>query len=313
MVFDRFTAHTSDIIIRMSNLKRVCIILLLALNACSGGTPSLPSVFASPTAVPPSATPLPPTETPVPMAIKVNADGITFDEFNAELARYKSVYINMGKTISEPDALKTVQEDLVTQLLLSQGAAETGFTMDENALQQRLDALITKIGGADKLAEWQKSHNYSPESFKISLKLATAAAWMRDKISMSTSNTAEQVHVRQILLYNEDVAKNYYSQLQAGADFDKLAAQVDPITNGDIGWFPRGYISAKTVEDAAFALDVNAYSTIISSEVGFHIIKLLERQPERELSPDALSVIQTQAINNWLITRRQQSTIVLAP
>ena len=301
----------------MSKLKRICfIVLILALSSCSGGIPNSPTVLASPTPIPstPTTTPLPtPTETPVPMAIKVNADGITFEEFKTELERFKSANTNLGKTISDPDAIKTVQEEFVTQLLLSQGATEAGFVLDENALQQRINALITKIGGSEQLTAWQQKHNYSPEEFKKTLQIAASATWMREKIISSLSSNAEQVHVRQILLYNEDVAKNYYAQLQAGADFDELAALVDPITHGDIGWFPRGYLGEKSVEDAAFGLNAGAYSTIIPSEVGFHILKLIERQADRELSPDALSVLQLQTINNWLAARRQQSTIILEP
>jgi parvulin-like peptidyl-prolyl isomerase len=136
---------------------------------------------------------------------------------------------------------------------------------------------------------------------------------MRDKITSAVPSTAEQVHVRQILLYNEDVANNYYNQLQAGADFDQLAAQVDPVTRGDIGWFPRGYLTEKAVEDAAFSLEAGKYSVVIPGEVGFHIIKTLELQAGRPLSPDALLVLQNRALIDWLASRRQQSSIVLAP
>jgi parvulin-like peptidyl-prolyl isomerase len=115
------------------------------------------------------------------------------------------------------------------------------------------------------------------------------------------------------LLYNEAVANNYYNQLQAGADFDQLAAQVDPVTRGDIGWFPRGYLTEKPVEDAAFSLEVGKYSAVIPGEVGFHIIKTLELQAGRPLSPDALLVLQNRALIDWLASRRQQSSIVLAP
>jgi parvulin-like peptidyl-prolyl isomerase len=247
------------------------------------------------------------------MAITVNADGIPVVEFNAELARYKAAQTALGNTISEADALQIVREDLISQLLLTQGAAENGFSMDDTALQQRIDKLVSEIGGADKLTAWEQAHGYTDEGFRVALKRAAASAWMRDKIISSVPSTAEQVHVRQLLLYNEDVAKNYYNQLQAGADFDQLAAQIDPVTRGDIGWFPRGYLAEKAVEDAAFTLEVGKYSAVIPGEVGFHIIKTLEVQKDRPLSPDALLALQNRALNEWLTSRRQQSSIVLAP
>lgn len=295
----------------MSTLKRIlALLMLLMLTACTGGsTPNFPTVFASPTPILPTATPLPPTVTSVPMALTVNGEGFSLEEFNAELARYKTAQTGLGITVSDDLALQAVREDLIAQLLLSQGAAEAGFTLDDAALQKRIEAL----GGAEKLSAWQTAHGYTPESFRGALKRAAAAAWMRDKIISSVPSTAEQVHVRQILLYNEDVAKNYYDQLQAGADFDALAAQVDPVTRGDIGWFPHGYLTEKVVEEAAFALETGKYGAIIASEVGFHILKTLERETDRQLTPDAFLALQNRALTDWLANRRQQSSLILAP
>jgi len=308
-------AGSSGIIDGMFISKKVFLVMFaLVLTACSSGTPNFPAVFGSPTPIPPTSTPLPPTETPVPMAITVNADGIPVDEFNAELARYKTAQTALGNTVSADEALQAVRDDLISQLLLAQGAVEAGFVMDDTALQQRIDKLISQVGGADKLTAWQQAHGYTEKSFRVALKRAAESAWMRDKITSSVPSTAEQVHVRQILLYNEDVAKNYYNQLQAGADFDQLAAQVDTTgARGDIGWFPRGYLAEKAVEDAAFSLEVGKYSAIVPGDVGFHILKTLEIQADRPLSPDALRVLQNRALVDWLASHRQQSSIVLAP
>ncbi len=241
----------------------------------------------------------------------VNGEVITLDEFNAELARYKTAQEALGNTVADDVASQTVLDDLVSQVLLAQGATEAGFSLDEAALQARIDALAEKVGGAQALSAWMQAHGYSEEGFRAALKRAAAAAWMRDNIISSVPSTAEQVHVRQILLYNDEVAQNYYSQLQSGAEFEQLATQVDPVTGGDIGWFPRGYLTEKAVEDAAFALEPGAYSPVVPSAVGFHIIKLLERQPERPLSADALLALQNRALSDWLANRRQQGNIIL--
>ena len=289
------------------------MVFLLALTACSGGAPSLPAIFASATPLPPTATALPPTLTPQPLAISVNRQGLTSEQLKAEVDRYTASMKALGQTVSTAQALKAVQDDLTSQFLLAQGAAEAGFVLDDSVLKQHLDSLVTSIGGADKLAAWEQAHGYSDADFKESLKRSIGSAWMRDKIMSSVPVTAEQVHVRQILLYNEDAAKSYYSQLQAGTSFDDLAAQVDPVTRGDIGWFPRGYLPEKAVEDAAFALAAGATSPVISGEVGFHIIKVLESQPARALSPDALSTLQAHAVEDWLANRLKQSKIEMNP
>jgi len=297
----------------MSTLKRIFFTLLLvSLTACSSGRAS-GAPLPTPTLVPLTETPLPPTEIPRPLAARVNGEGISLDEFNAEMARYKSAQTALGNTVTELDAATVVLDNLIAEYLLAQAAAETGLTPTDADLQARLDALITQLGGADKLLAWQQAHGYSDQDFRVALKRSVAAARMRDKIISAVPGAAEQVHVRQILLYNEESANYYYNRLVAGEEFDALAVQIDPITRGDIGWFPRGYLAEKTIEDAAFSLEVGKYSEVIKSQVGFHIIKVIERQPDRPLSPDALLTLQNRALADWLASRRQQSDIVLAP
>jgi len=294
----------------MSTLRRlIIIVLLISLSACSGGG----SLFPSPTPVPPTDTPEPPTATPVPMALTVNSDGITMEEFNAELARYKASQVALGIQQTDQQAAGPVIDDFVNQLLLVQGAREAGFTLDDAGLQARIDALVSQLGSADKLATWQQAHGYTDISFRAALKREAAAAWMRDQIASKVPASVEQVHIRQILFYNQDAAQNYLNQLQAGASFDDLAAQADPLTLGDLGWIARGYLPEKAVEDAAFALEPGKYSDIVKDTVGFHIIELIERQADRLLSPDELLALQNRAVEDWLADRRQHSSVVLAP
>ncbi len=278
---------------------------MLLLASCSSGgigIGNLPS--PTPTL---TVTPAPPTATPVPSAGTVNGETIPLAEFSAEVTRYQAA---QATPAPEAEAQRVVFDDLVAQILLAQGAAEAGFTLDDAALQARIEALAAQVGGAEQLSAWQQEHGYNQEDFKAALRRASAAAWMRDKIIAAVPLSAPQVHIRQILLYNEEVAQKYADQLQAGADFDALAAQVDPVTGGDIGWFPRNYLAETAVEEAAFSLQAGATSAIIPSQVGYHLLKLLETQPDRPLSPDALQTLQTRALKEWLAQRRQQSTIV---
>jgi parvulin-like peptidyl-prolyl isomerase len=284
------------------------LLFAFAPSACSRENGA---VAASPTPVPLTETLPPPTETPVPLAAAVNGEAITLDEFNAELERYKAAQVALGTSVSDEEARRIVLDDLVSQVLLAQGAAEAGFMVDDSALQARIEALAAQVGGTDLLRAWMQAQGYSEDGFRAALRRAIAAAWMRDKIISSVPHTAQQVHVRQILLYNQDVAQNYYRQLQAGADFEELAIRVDPITRGDIGWFPRGYLPSKEVEQAAFSLEVGAISQIVQSEAGYHILKVLEVQTDRPLSPDALLALQNRALTDWLAERRQQSVITI--
>jgi peptidyl-prolyl cis-trans isomerase C len=291
------------------SLFQLTLILALGLSACASisGTP------VTPTPALPTQTPIPPTPTPPPLAAIVNDEWVTEEEFLAEVDRYRAAQEALGNEVSTEVAAQIVLDDLIAQVLLAQGARAAGFEMTEADLGSRVDALASEVGGADALAVWQSEHGYTDSSFRFALKRAAEAAWMRDKIIAEVPGTAEQVHVQQILLYNEDTARKVADQLSAGAQFADLAVLYDPNTGGELGWFPRGYLLEPELEVAAFSLEPGQYSDVIATEVGFHIILVAERDPQYPLSPDAYLVMQEKALGDWLTQRRNESEIVLAP
>jgi peptidyl-prolyl cis-trans isomerase C len=288
--------------------RSLTLLLVLILSSCTAP--------GSPNPAPASLTPTPastPTASPVPLAVSVNRQGIPVPEFNAELARYQQAQTALGNTVSLEAATKAVRDEFVDTLLLAQAAAASGYQVEDAALQSRIDSLDTQIGGADKLAAWEATHGYTEADFRDDLRLQMAAALMRDKIAASIPATAEQVHVKQILLYNADAAQQALGYLKAGWKFPDLAAQYDPVTKGELGWFPRGYLSDPAIEKAAFALQPGQFSDIIQTQAGYDILYLVERDPARLLSPDALLTLQQHAVQNWLAAQRNQSKILFVP
>jgi len=235
------------------------------------------------------------------------------EEFLAEVERYRAAQEALGNEVSADEAARVVLDDLIAQVLLAQAARADGFELTEADLGSRLEALASEAGGVDALVAWQSDHGYTDESFRSALKRAAEAAWMRDKIITEVPGTAEQVHAQQILLYNEEAARKVADQLDAGANFADLAALYDPNTGGELGWFPRGYLLEPDLEQAAFSLEPGQQSDVIATEVGYHILLVLERDPQHPLSPDAYLVMQEKALQDWLAQKRTESEIVLAP
>ena len=61
-----------------------------------------------------------------------------------------------------------------------------------------------------------------------------------------------------------------------------------------------------SIEEAAFSLEIGQPSEILETDVGFHIIMVLEKEADRLLTPDALLSLQEKALLDWLQTKREQ-------
>ncbi len=308
------------------SVRRLIVILIgicffpILLSACNKSSPVFTNtstvVKSTETALfspEPSITPAPPTATPVPLAVIINGEGIPLAEFQAEMERLQASSAITG-TILASDTNTIVLNELIDQTLLAQAAAEDGYSVDDTLLQSRINALEDQLGGTQALADWQAAQGYSGEDFVQALKRSIGAAWMRDQIIAVVSETADQVHVMEILVPTSAEADQVYASLQSGQDFLELAATYNPVTKGDLGWFPRGYLSDVVIEEAAFALQPNQYSAVIKTDIGFHILYLVERDPEHALQPDARRALQVRTLQEWISERRNQSEIqILLP
>ena len=308
------------------SLRRSLVILIrislfsILLSACNKNNPVSTStstvVVPSETAVispEPSLTPVPPTSTPVPLVAVVNGEGIPLAEFQAEITRYQASSPITG-TILASDTNTVVLNELIDQTLLAQAAAENGYSVDDSMLQTRISSLEDQLGGAQALEDWKAAHAYSDEDFKRALKRSIGAAWMRDQVIAAVPETADEVHVVQILVPTSAEANQVYASLQSGKDFLEVASSYDPVTEGNLGWFPRGYLSDPAIEEAAFALQPGQYSAVVQTDIGFHILYLVERDPEHPLQPDARRALQVKTLEEWISERRNQSEIqILLP
>ncbi len=78
---------------------------------------------------------------------------------------------------------------------------------------------------------------------------------------------------------------NVRERLKAGEDFDVLAKEYSHCEDGghDLGFFARGQM-VPSFEDVAFSTKVGEYSDVFQTEFGYHILKVLDLNPE-ELRP----------------------------
>lgn len=293
----------------MSKLTTTLILLLLlGLSACAPAANNGPQAGATAEVVLPDPEQLTPTAATA--AATVNGEAISRDSFDVNLALYQAAQSETGTLLATEDVPQTVLDALIERMLLAQGARAAGFSAD-SVLDERLAALVETAGGQAAFDEWLAAHSYSAELFRVELSLEIEAAHMRDLVAAEVPTSAEQVEARQILLSDAFQAERLLGQLENGTPFETVVQNNDPTRLGTLGWFPRGYLLQPEVEAAAFALQPGDYSQIVETELGYHLIEVLDRDPARPLTPEALLQLQTQAIQEWLEQQRAQSEIAV--
>jgi parvulin-like peptidyl-prolyl isomerase len=100
------------------------------------------------------------------------------------------------------------------------------------------------------------------------------------------------------------LALDLRQRLENGEDFATLAAEYSDDTGsaakgGDLGWFGRGKM-VPVFEDAAFSLAPGEISQPIRSDFGYHIIQVLEKDPNHPKDENSLQQERTTAYENWL-------------
>ena len=80
-----------------------------------------------------------------------------------------------------------------------------------------------------------------------------------------------------ILIKDRNQANDVLKQLKTGADFRALAQKFSSCPSrskgGDLGWFGEGQM-VKPFENAVRGLGVGSLSDVVSTQFGFHIIKV---------------------------------------
>lgn len=319
------------------NLAVLVIILTLSLGGC-GPAEAPPAEVIEPTPAP--VTPMAveatgptvveatsPTQATVPtseqpLAARVNGQPILLDDYERQVAQFEAALSDQKMDLSGEEgqaALAQIRlqvlEAMINQILTEQVAAREGVIISDEEVESHIQADIQAVGDEGKFDQQLADNHLTREDYKAILRSQLVYAAMVERVTATVPTSAEQVHVRYILLESEEEARNVLARLQAGADFAVLAQEFsrDESTResgGDQGWFPQGLdLMPAEVEAAAFALQVGQTSEVITSQFGYYILQLLERDPDRPLSPEIQQSLREQTFTRWLEEQRTAATI----
>lgn len=187
---------------------------------------------------------------------------------------------------------------LIEGLIFSQQAKKYDVAVTEAEITATYQKLAEANGGEENFAKvlkeffgltpFQFSQEYIPEEL------------YREKLEQQLF---VQIHPRWMIIQDEAKARPVLDRAKAGEDFAELAKQFSQDSNtiekgGDLGWIRRGQFD-KAFEEAAFLLKAGEVGPdLISTPVGFVIVKIEERQdaPIGDLSSsDWLAKVKNEA------------------
>jgi len=141
--------------------------------------------------------------------------------------------------------------------------------------------------------------------------------------SMDNFRTPERVHVRHILISTvgksdsekkalQAKAECILKQLQGGADFADLAKKNsdDPGSKekgGDLDWVVHGQ-TVPEFDKMAFSLPVKQISPLVTTQYGYHILQVLEKQPARVQPFDEVKASLASQLKKQEVIDKMQTT-----
>ena len=187
---------------------------------------------------------------------------------------------NISATEAEVDQrLKEMQGQFPNEEAFKKALADRSMTLQRLKDDTRVDTVIGKMIDAE-VASLPAATDAAVREFydKNQDKFQQDETVRASHILIKVPETADEAVRQKARAQIDDVLK----QAKGGADFGKLAQQHSAdgsaAQGGDLGFFGRGQM-VPPFEQAAFALQPGQISDVVTTQFGYHIIKLTEKKP----------------------------------
>ncbi len=247
---------------------------------------------------------------------------------------------------------KKVLDYLIDQELIVQEGKEAGLEPQQEQIDTEFEKIRERFPSQDAFEQVMKKQNMTAERLReiigrafivknlLEAKVKPLAKPVTDKevadyyqAHKGEFTDPEEVRARHILIklssgasdeekaYAKKEMQAILEEVRSGADFAELAKKhsqcPSAIRGGDLGYFARGDM-VKPFEETAFALEPGQSSEIVETEYGYHIIRLEDKKPGRQLELEEVSEeikkeLQEKemdiALKNWLRPLREKADI----
>ena len=280
-----------------------------------GATAATPAGSGQPGAPGQPATPPKPVPPQLPDVIaRVNGEDVK----KADLERMiKTMEQQAGAPVPaerRDEIYRGAIDRLVTYTLLKQESKTRGVKIDEAEIDAKVQEVKGQFPTQDAFEKALKDRNMTVESFKsdarndlsVNKVMETTVASVPGPSDAEAKDfyaknpdkfkQGEQVRASHILVRvapDADAKTKarakaeidaVLKQAKSGGDFAKLAQQhsQDPSAaqGGDLGFFPRGQMVPE-FDQAAFSLPVGQVSGVVTTQFGYHVLKVTDKKPAR--------------------------------
>lgn len=276
----------------------------------------------------------------------VNGESIPMSEFEE---RYETLAENpqfqQQLEMDESGAMEAqIQSQVLTQLihaeLLRQAADEMGVDVDEDDLDEQRDLLAEQVEaqGMD-LEEAMEQQGLEEEDLQeelrtVALQQAIIDELLAEEGGVSDEDVAEffeenqeqyqTAEARHVLTESEEEAEEARERIEDGEDFGEVAEDMseDPGSaeeGGELEPFSPGEFQNPEFEDAVFEADEGDLVGPVESQVGWHVIEVLElvepelADVEDEIREELEGSEEMEIFQSWFSERLQEAEVEINP
>ncbi len=232
------------------------------------------------------------------------------------------------------EAQGEILDHIITLEVLNQAATQANISPDKRLAQQQLSKVAWQLppglysGHEKQIIDYLTREIVAQQLInkEVMPNIQITEQELRQFYDNNQDNfsTPDQVRVLNLLTKTREQAEQILVLAkQQGSDFAELARKYSTGSaakqGGDLGFFARGKM-VKSFEDEAFSLKQGEISSIVQTEFGFHIIKLVDRKkggvtPFVEVKDRLEQWMRSQgggeAVKKWIDELRAQATIVI--
>jgi parvulin-like peptidyl-prolyl isomerase len=271
------------------------------------------------------------------LVAKVNGEGISKVEFEAEVERNMARYRGQGHTLPpgiEQRIRESVLRRMIDDVVIALKAKSLNADVTVEELAGKFDEHKKRFRTDQAFQDYLKRSSNTEENMKADLKRNLLRDRVVEKMSGAIDVTdeevgkyyeenkarfteKEQIKASRILIRLPDnptdadkkklkaEAKAVRTKVTAkNADFGEIAktASKGPEASraGDLGWLTRGRMPPE-FDNVAFTLAANTVSDVVETKFGYEIIKVFEKKAERQRAMDEVK----DNIKNSLLARKR--------